>query len=112
MNFFKKIGIEFINSEPCANGHEQWIMNLMSGQPIMFSHVEHDEIIEILNSGHEYLSDGDYKVIKTGLMATLVQFCDWEIVNFSNAPYMQNENWDYEAAKAEYEAEYEDGEEA
>lgn len=27
MNFFKKIGIEFINSEPCANGHEQWIFN-------------------------------------------------------------------------------------
>ena len=109
MNIFKKIGINFINSEPCANGHEQWIMNLMSGQPIMFSHVEHDEIINTLNTDSTYLGgNSDYKVIKTGLMATLVQFCDWEIVNIGNDPYMQNENWDYEAAKAEFE----DGEDA
>lgn len=106
MNEFKKIGIEFINAEPIAKGAEEWIIRLMSGQPLIYTNVENaNEIIRTLNEDRQYLN-GDYKVIKQGIMATLVQFDNWEIQSIADSPYMQNETWTYEAARAEYDAEY------
>ena len=109
MNNFKKIAIEFINSEYIAEGAEDWIVSLMSGKPQLYSNVKNArKIIKELNKNPEYFGgNSGYKVIIRGLTATLVQFEDWEIVDISDDPWLSNEDWTYEAAKAEYEAEFE-----
>ena len=101
MNELKETGIEFIDNEYIATGHEDWIIRLMSGKPVEYHHsVIESRIIDELN--RNYL--GIYKVIITGVTARVVIFEDWEIIDLNDDPYFENEEWTYEAARAEYDA--------
>jgi hypothetical protein len=102
MNELKEAGVEFIDNEYIADGHEDWIIRLMSGKPVEFHHsVNEFKIIDTLN--RNYL--GIYKVIITGVTARVVIFEDWEIIEINtDDPYFADEVWTYEAARAEYDA--------
>ena len=106
MNELKKLGVKFINNEDVAAGHEEWIIQLMSGMPVEYRRTDNEsEIIQKMN--YQYLN-GIYKIIVTGGTAHLIIFDDYEIIEIGDNPNFKNEIWTYSAALTEYESYLED----